>query len=167
MAEIQPEPPWYETAPVPALLRHARTAYGAAMRAALSGIDCDDMPPNGMYVVGGLAMGAAGVPLTELVQQLGISKQAASQLLDTLVLRGYLNRATDPTDRRKLSITLAPRGEAAAAAQAAARQRVDAELEACAGTDCVLQMRRALAVLCQFGRDSRNAQPESSNQDLI
>src|SRR5262245_45633884 len=118
MNKEQNEKPWYETAPIPALLRHARTAYGAAMRAALAGIGCDDIPKNGMYVIGGLTMGAGGVPLSQLVKELGITKQAAGQLVDTLVLRGYLNRAIDHEDRRKISITLTPRGEAAAEVQA-------------------------------------------------
>src|SRR5689334_4573730 len=113
MSEAHPEHPWYDTVVIPVLLRHARTAYGAAMRAALAGIDCDDMPRNGMYVVGGLAMGAGGVPLKQLVKELGVSKQAAGQLVDTLVLRGYLERAADPDDRRRISVTLTARGRAA------------------------------------------------------
>ncbi|HEY7837880.1 MAG TPA: MarR family transcriptional regulator [Terriglobales bacterium] len=146
------EPPWYESASIPALLRHARRAYGTAMRAALSGGGCDDVPPNGMYVLGGLAMGGGGVPLSDLIAQLGVSKPAAAQLVDTLVLRGYLDRTADPEDRSKFSVTLTERGQAAAAAQAAARERVDAELAECVGAECVLQMRRALGVLCHLGR---------------
>ena len=144
--------PWYETVVIPALLRHARTAYGAAMRKALAEIDCDDIPKNGMYVIGGLAMGAGGVPLSQLVKELGVSKQAAGQLVDTLVLRGYLDRSTDAEDRRKLTIALTPRGQAAAAAQAVARERIDAELIAQVGERCVGQMRKALSTLCAMGR---------------
>lgn len=147
------EPPWYETAVIPALLRHARTTYGAAMRAALAAVDCDDMPKNGMYVIGGLAMGAGGVPLLQLVKELGVSKQSAGQLVDMLVQRGYLDRSVDPEDRRKVSITLTPRGQAAAATQAAARERVDAELARRIGAECVVQMRKGLGVLCAMGRE--------------
>ena len=119
------EEPWYQTIHMPALLRHARNAYGGAMRAALAEIDCDDIPKNGMWVIGGLAQGAGGVPLGQLVKDLGVSKQAAGQLVDTLVLRGYLERKVDDADSRKLIVTLTPRGQAAAAAQAAARGRID------------------------------------------
>jgi len=143
-----PEQPWYETAVIPALLRHARTTYGTAMRAALAAIDCDDMPKNGMYVIGGLAMGTGGVPLLQLVKELGVSKQSAGQLVDTLVQRGYLDRSVDPEDRRKISITLTPRGQAAAAAQAAAREHIDAALAERVGSKCVTQMRKALGALC-------------------
>jgi DNA-binding MarR family transcriptional regulator len=154
MSEKSAEQPWYESVVIPALLRHARAAYGSAMHAALDGIDCDDMPKNGMYVIGGLAMGAGGVPLGQLVKELGVSKQAAGQLVDTLVLRGYLERAVDAEDRRKLTITLTARGRAAATAQAAARERIDAELADRVGAKCVIAMRKALAVLCQLGREN-------------
>lgn len=140
--------PWYETTVIPALLRHARTTYGTAMRAALAAIDCDDMPKNGMYVIGGLAMGTGGVPLLQLVKELGVSKQSAGQLVDTLVQRGYLDRSVDPEDRRKISITLTPRGQEAAAAQAAAREHIDAALAERVGSKCVTQMRKALGALC-------------------
>jgi DNA-binding MarR family transcriptional regulator len=146
------QPSRYDTVVIPALLRHARTAYGAAMRKALAEIDCDDIPKNGMYVIGGLAMGAGGVPLGQLVKELGVSKQAAGQLVDTLVLRGYLDRSTDVEDRRKLTVALTPRGQAAAAAQAVAREHIDAELTAQVGERCVAQLRKALGALCAMGR---------------
>lgn len=153
-ANDAPSRPWYETVAIPALLRHARTTYGKAMHAALAEIGCDDMPRNGMYVIGGLALGAGGVPLGQLVKELGVSKQAAGQLVDTLVLRGYLERAADPGDRRKISVTLTPRGQAAAAIQAGARARIDADLTARVGPACVLAMRKALGVLCALGREA-------------
>jgi len=147
----------HDTVGIPALLRHARTAYGTAMRKALAEIDCDDIPKNGMYVIGGLAMGAGGVPLGQLVKELGVSKQAAGQLVDTLVLRGYLDRSTDVEDRRKLTVALTPRGQAAAA-QAVAREHIDAELTAQVGERCVAQLRKALGALCAMGRkqDEKN-----------
>src|SRR3984885_14906978 len=148
MNEPAPEPPWHETPVIPALLRHARAAYGTAMRAALAAIDCDDIPKNGMYVIGGLAMGAGGVPLGQLVKELGVSKQAAGQLVDTLVLRGYLDRSTDVEDRRKFTVAIPPRGQAGAAAQGVARERIDAELSAEVGERCVAPVRKALGALC-------------------
>ena len=152
-----PERPWYETVVIPALLRHARKAYGGAMRAALREVGCDDMPHNGMYLIGGMALGAGGTPLGQLVRELGVSKQAAGQLVDTLVARGYLQRSVDAHDRRKLTISLTPRGQAAAAAQAAARERIDARLVARAGADAVAQMRIGLGALCVMGREQAAA----------
>jgi DNA-binding MarR family transcriptional regulator len=139
---------------MPSLLRHARSTYGRAMHRALAGEGFGDIPRNGMYVIGGLALGAGDVPLSRLIQELGVSKQAAGQLVDTLVLRGYLERAIQEGDRRKLTITLTERGHAAAAAQAIARMQIDAELLARVGADDIARTRRTLAVLRDMGRQS-------------
>src|SRR5262249_30862272 len=116
------------TVALPALLRHARNTYGSAMRRALAEAGYDDVPGNGLYVIGGLALDGADTPLSQLILELRLSKQAAGQLVDTLVNRGYLDRAPDKEDRRKLTVSLTERGRAAAAVQAAAREKVDAEL---------------------------------------
>ena len=144
--------PWFEEIALPALLRHARTTYGKAMRKALDDAGFDDIPGNGLYVIGGLAMNKPELPLSQLIQELRISKQAAGQLVDTLVSRGYLERAVDKDDRRKLTVTLTDRGKAAAEIQSAARGKVDAELTASVGTDDILRTRRTLAVLIDIGR---------------
>ncbi len=149
------EKPWYENIALPALLRHARTTYGVAMRQALADAGYDDIPGNGLYVIGGLALGVPDLPLGELIKQLRISKQAAGQLVDTLVMRGYLERSVDKDDRRKLTVTLTERGKAAAAAQTAGREKVDAELLAAVGQDDVSRTRRTLAVLCDIGAQAR------------
>jgi DNA-binding MarR family transcriptional regulator len=136
--------------PLPALLRHARSAYGAAMRRALEDAGYTDLPRNGLYVIGGLALEGADVPLATLIRDLRISKQAAGQLVDTLVNRGYLARAVDEQDRRRLIVTLTDRGRAAALTQAAARERIDAQLLAKVGPQCVQQTRVALAALAEM-----------------
>jgi len=87
-----------------------------------------------------------------LVRELGVSKQAAGQLVDALVSGGYVERATDSDDRRRLTVTLTARGRAAAAAQAAAREAIDAELIAQVGTEDVSRTRRTLASLIEIGR---------------
>lgn len=158
MSENPCDQPWYDIVVIPALLRHARKAYGAAMRAALADIDCDDIPNNGMYIIGGLAMETGSVPLSQLIKELGVCKEAAGQLVDTLVLRGYLDRSADAEDMRKVSITLSRRGHAAAAVQTAARKSVDTELAARVGPECVAQMRKALGALCSMGH------PESDHE---
>jgi DNA-binding MarR family transcriptional regulator len=128
---------WFEEIGLPVLLRHARTTYGTAMRRALDDAGYDDIPGNGLYVIGGLARGVPDIPLGQLIKELRISKQAAGQLVDALVMRGYLERAVDKDDRRKLTVTLTERGKAAAATQAAAREKVDAELLASVGEDAL------------------------------
>jgi DNA-binding MarR family transcriptional regulator len=136
---------------MPALLRHARATYGGAMRHALETAGYEDVPKNGMYVIGGLAMGAGGVPLGQLVKELGVSKQAAGQLVDMLVLRGYIDRSADPNDRRKLTVTLTERGRAAAAIQKEVVQKIDAELVSRVGKEDILCARRVLAELIGIG----------------
>lgn len=143
--------PWFEEVVFPALLRHARTTYGAAMRQALAEAGYDDVPKNGMYVIGGMGLETGGIPLGQLIEELGISKQSASQLVDTLVARGYLQRTEDPNDRRKLTITLTERGRDAAATQASARKKIDAALVECVGEENVLRTRRTLAALIDMG----------------
>jgi len=58
---------------MPALLRHARTTYGAAMRRALADAGYDDIPGNGLYVIGGLALNREDVPLAQLIRELRVS----------------------------------------------------------------------------------------------
>lgn len=137
---------------IPALLRHARATYGGAMRRALDRAGFDDIPKNGLYVLGGLALGAGDIPLGDLIRDLRISKQAAGQLVDTLVTRGYLDRTADPEDRRRLVVTLTARGRAAAAVQGAAREQIDEALTRTVGRADVDALRRALEALGSLGR---------------
>src|ERR1700756_5649251 len=120
--------PWHDDVVLPALLRHARTTYGRAMRAALDEAGFDDIPGNGLYIIGGLALENRDIPLRDLIRELGITKQGAGQLVDALVMRGYLSRSVDENDRRQIIVTLTERGRAAAKVQAEARERIDAQL---------------------------------------
>jgi DNA-binding MarR family transcriptional regulator len=112
---------------LPALLRAARGAYGNAVRRELAAAGFEDMPQNGPFVIGGMANRSAA--LSDLVRQLGVTKQAASQLIDTLVLRGYLERHPNADDRRRIDVALTERGRAAAEAVRAGVESVDGELE--------------------------------------
>jgi DNA-binding MarR family transcriptional regulator len=157
---VSEEKPWFEDIAMPALLRHARNTYGLAMRRALAEAGYDDIPRNGLYIIGGLALGAAEIPLGQLVKELGVSKQAAGQLVDVLVLRGYLERTVDPQDRRKLTINLTERGRAAAAAQNVALKKIDAELVAKVGPENVNCTRQTLAILIHLDNRFNEEQEE-------
>lgn len=147
------ETPWYEVVSIPALLRHARYTYGTAMREALEAAGHGDIPKNGLYVIGGLALGAGDAPLSVLIRDLRISKQAAGQLVDALVERGYLERTQDPDDRRRQVVALTARGRAAAEAQSAAAKRIDALLAERVGATGPRSLRKLLAVLVGIGRE--------------
>lgn len=153
--------PRYERVTTPALLRHARSTYGMAMRRALEAEGYNAIPGNGLYLIGGLAMDDADVPLGQLIRQLRISKQAAGQLVDTLVTRGYLERSVDPHDRRRLNVTLTDRGRAAAVAQTRARDAIDAELITRAGKQAISTTRRTLALLIDIGRQDETDDGQS------
>ena len=116
------------------------------MRIALEDSGYDDIPPNGLYVIGALAMDES-MPLSQVIQDLRVSKQSAGQLVDSLVTRGYLDRDVDPDDRRRLTVSLTARGRDAASIQAAARSEVDAALVDLIGDDKVDIMREGLAAL--------------------
>ncbi len=152
------ETPWYEVVSIPALLRHARYTYGTAMRDALEAAGHGDIPRNGLYVIGGLALGAGDAPLSVLIRDLRISKQAAGQLVDALVERGYLQRSQDPDDRRRQVVTLTARGRAAAEVQSAAARRIDAQLAERVGAAGLVKLRRTLAALIAIGHEE-NAAP--------
>jgi DNA-binding MarR family transcriptional regulator len=147
------EQAWHAELPFGALLRAARQAYAAEIVAALTEAGCDDVPRNGAYVIGAIARG--GAPLSLIIQGLGVSKQAAGQLVDTLVVRGYVTRAPDPEDRRRLTLALTERGQAAAAAIRSAADDVDAYLERRVGREYVEHTRATLAALVDAGREER------------
>ncbi len=135
--------------PLTALLRSARASIGATVRESLDGSDMDDLPPNGPFVIGAIARSSA--PLGSIVRQLGGSKQAAGQLVDTLVLRGYLERSIDPDDRRRLIVGLTARGEAAARLIRSAVDHLEDRLELVTSPEQVLAARDVLAALVRMG----------------
>jgi DNA-binding MarR family transcriptional regulator len=148
-AEPAPAPiRWYDELVLPVLLGAARNSYGSAIRTALAEIGCDDVPRSGARVLGALARDSS---VTDIAALVGTSKQAASQLVDTLVTRGYLSREPAPDDRRKVVLRLTGRGEEAAAVVAEAVQDVDAAIAARVGADAVAQARDVLAVAVEIG----------------
>jgi DNA-binding MarR family transcriptional regulator len=131
------------------LLRAARKAYGNAVRDAFADGGFDDIPRNGAYVLARTHDDAS--PLPNLTRELGISKQAVSQLIDTMVMRGYLKRHEDPADRRRMLITLTGRGQAAARVSWVAASEVDAELADRLTPAGVEALRTGLRALAEMG----------------
>jgi DNA-binding MarR family transcriptional regulator len=150
------ELPWYDQVGLPVLLRAARNVYAAEMRRAFGEAGFEDLPRNGAYVLGATDNGA---PLGVIIRELAVSKQAAGQLVDTLVLRGYLTREVDPEDRRRLNLALTERGRAANAVTQERVQALEAELLALVPEKALAATRKTLAALASLGeREEETAQ---------
>lgn len=142
---------WYDDVATPALLGAARHAYVTAIRARLADGGMDDIPRTGAALIGRIARN--GSP-RDVGGALRISKQAASQLVDTLVARGYVERRPDDEDRRRMSVELTGRGQAAAQEISEAVDEVDAQLAEHV-TPAQLQSARAvLGALCDLGGEA-------------
>ena len=142
---------------IPSLLRRARRAYAQATQAALAEAGFDDVPRNGAFVLA--ASAREGAQLGRIITELAVSKQAAGQLIDTLVSRGYLDRSVDPQDRRRLTIALTERGAAAAAVIGAAVDGVDARLRERVSADRVEHAREVLGALADLAAEAARPGP--------
>ena len=149
------ETPWWHTASLPVLLQIGRRAYGQRIRAALGDAEMADMPRQGPRVVSGIDR--KGTNVRDVAAELGVSKQAASKLVDALVEQGYVERVPDPDDRRVITIGLTARGKAAAKLVRKAVDSVDAELSKSLGDKGVFAMRCGLAVLLKIVHEDREA----------
>ena len=78
------------------LMRSARGVYSRSIRAQLHAIGANDLPRNGALFLA--EMDGDGRPIQDLPADIGISQQAAIELLDILERRGYLQRNPGPED---------------------------------------------------------------------
>jgi DNA-binding MarR family transcriptional regulator len=145
------QPPWYQDIVLPPLLGAARRTYTTAIRAALIDAGFDDVPRSGASVLGRIAR--RGRNLADVAGELAVSKQAASQLVDTLVMRGYVERTPDPDDRRRVTVGLTERGRSAAAEVRKAVDRVDAELATKVSQEDLAGARVVLGAIVKMGDD--------------
>jgi DNA-binding MarR family transcriptional regulator len=145
---------WWEELALPVLLGEGRLTYGRAIRDGYAEAGFDDIPKLGPRLLGGiLRNGGAVGSATNVGHDFGISKQAASKLIDILVIRGYISRGVDPDDRRKLSLELTDRGRAAAEVGWEATDRIDRELEAAVGAEAIRRLRETVGALVELGRE--------------
>jgi DNA-binding MarR family transcriptional regulator len=144
---VRAEADWTDEIPMPGLLLAARATYGTVIRTALSDAGLDDVPRNGGYVLAAIAQPEAA--LQEIIARLGASKQTAGQLVDALAARGYLERTVNAGDRRRATVRLTGRGQAAVAVIRAAVDRVDAMLATAVGAEQAEHARAALAALAR------------------
>lgn len=137
---------------MPVLLREARDTYTTAIRRRLAEAGHADMPRAGARVIGRIARG--GLTVQEVGGAYGASRQAASQLVDSLVATGYVTRVEDPADRRRAKVALTDRGADAADQIRAAIDEIDARLAALFSTAQLRQARRVLGALAAIRHDA-------------
>src|SRR5262250_3301744 len=85
-----------------------------------------------------------GCALRALADHLGITPATSSALVDRLVQRGWVTRATDAANRRQVRLALTARGAAMLAAARAAARREIAHAVATAPVPVLLAARRGL-----------------------
>jgi DNA-binding MarR family transcriptional regulator len=129
----------------PTLMRSARGVYAQSIRAQLQLLGIDDLPRNGAFILAGID--TSGGPRADLPGELGVTKQAVSQVVDVLVTRGYLERHGDSGDRRRVVLELTDRGREVVAAVARGVEAVDRQLEERVPPEQIEAMRSALVAL--------------------
>ena len=92
---------------IPELMRVARGSYKRAVDIQLAAGGFEDLPTTSGYLLAYLANDEESIP--ERIEGLGIKQREFRQLVDTLVLRGYITREIDPADG-KVSLALTERG---------------------------------------------------------
>jgi DNA-binding MarR family transcriptional regulator len=93
----------------------------------------------------------SGATVSELAAHLGITRQAAAQLVDELVAKDYVARRPHPDDGRAQLITLTERGWACTRAAEAAAAETVRTWAAILGEDRLRAVRHALAEIAPAG----------------
>jgi DNA-binding MarR family transcriptional regulator len=132
----------------PTLMRSARGVYAQSIRAQLQAIGTDDLPRNGAFILAGID--SSGGPRQDLPAELGVTKQAVSQVIDILVNRGYLTRRSTPGDRRRVDLGLTDRGREVVQAVLSGIEAVDRGLAERVPPEQIEAMRSALIALTEI-----------------
>ncbi|MCW2913977.1 MAG: Multiple antibiotic resistance protein marR [Actinomycetia bacterium] len=93
---------------LPALLLAASSALVDGIHAGVAARGFGDIRPAHGFAFARLA--PAGATVSELAEHLGVTRQAASQLVDELIHKGYVERHPHPDDARARLIVLTERG---------------------------------------------------------
>jgi DNA-binding MarR family transcriptional regulator len=109
----------------------------------------DLRPAHGFAFV---RLSGTGATTTELAEHLEITKQAASQMADDLIRKGYVARRPHPTDARARLLVLTEKGQACTRAADEAAARTLELLAASLTAEQVAALRAALTHLAAPGR---------------
>ncbi|WP_244876617.1 MarR family winged helix-turn-helix transcriptional regulator [Winogradskya consettensis] len=129
----------------------------SAARALVDGIDAGvrargftDLRPAHGYAFARLS--GSGATVVQLAEHLDVTKQAASQMVDELVRKGYVERRPHPDDARAKLITLTARGVACTRAAEEAATEVLEPWAARLGPQRLAALRADLTGLATPGR---------------
>jgi DNA-binding MarR family transcriptional regulator len=117
---------WYSAVGIPGLMRAARGSYAAVIREDMAVAGFDDMPRNGVFA---LALLLYDGGISHLAEGLGVRRKAEGDLIDQMVMRGYLERTVSADNEGHAQLAPTERGRAAVEVAGAASGRVDAMLE--------------------------------------
>jgi DNA-binding MarR family transcriptional regulator len=140
-------PPAHDPHALSWLLRRAVRRYAAPVAQALDAGGFGDLPQRGIWAVSALAQAEPGLSGRDLVARMGISKQAVSQLVETLVATGYVARRPAPDDRRRTLLQLTTRGRGAARLIDRTVAATEAAMAITLGPERLQELHRALVEL--------------------
>lgn len=143
-------------APADVLAQSLAVALLAAGRAVVDGVSAGmrargftDLRPAHGFAFTRLSRG--GVTITQLAEHLGVTRQAAAQLADELVTKGYIERREHPADARAKLLVLTGKGSACARAAEAAIADTVAAWAAVIGDDRLRELAGDLARIAPGG----------------
>jgi DNA-binding MarR family transcriptional regulator len=130
---------------MPWLLRRVNQQYRTDIRAKLTERGLGDLPQPGYWALTALARGARDA--SQLMIEMGVTKQAVSKLIDALVTAGYVDRKSNQADRRRSDLRLTAKGRKAVGIIESAVRATERKFIAEVGTESFGHARQALEQL--------------------
>jgi DNA-binding MarR family transcriptional regulator len=144
---------------MPWLLRRVNQHYRSAIRAKLTEGGLGDLPQPGYWALTALARGLRDA--SHLMIEMGVTKQAVSKLVDTLVTAGYIDRRSNQADRRRSDLLLTTKGRKAARIIESAVKSTERGFIADVGTESFGQLRQALDQLASSTSSARHLRDDT------
>lgn len=142
MSSAPPDPPGFE---LPLRLLLAFQVIIDELHAELARDGHPHMRPMHGFVF--QAIGPDGTTAVELGRRLGVSKQAAAKMVESLERTGYVERTADPADARRKIVRLTPHGVDALARPARIFDRIRDDWVRRLGADRVRSLEDALRAM--------------------